>query len=181
MGGKMHIGRGIIAGACGVVCVGMGAPALAATEKPAGGQIQFIVQPGNEQGSGKIVVTGAIGDYGTTSPSKHAGHKVYGIAKLKKGSFEVDLTKIEKKMNSQNPPVNQSTCSAELSGTAPAKISKGTGLYKGISGSVSLTESFAFIGPRYTSGPKKGQCNLGNNAKPVAVMGTVYGKGTVRF
>ncbi len=177
----MHIGRGIIAGACGVVCVGMAAPALAASEKPAGGPIQFIVQPGNEQGRGKIIVTGVIGDYGTTSPSKHGGHTVYGIATLKKGTFDVDLTKIEKKVNSANPPFNRSTCSAELSATAPAKIFKGTGLYKGISGSVKLTEAFGFIGPRYTNGPKKGQCNFSNSAKPVAQMGTVYGKGTVRF
>lgn len=177
----MHIGRGIIAGACGVVCVGMGTPALAASEEPAGGPIQFIVQPGNEQGAGKIIVTGAIGDYGTTSPSKHRGHGVYGIATLKKGTFEVNLTKIEKKVNSAKPSFNRSTCSVEISATAPAKISNGTGLYKGVSGSVRLTEAFAFIGPRYTKGPKKGQCNMSNKAKPVDVMGTVYGKGTVRF
>lgn len=95
MGGKMRIGMRMMAGACGLACVGMGAPALAASEKPAGGPIQFIVQPGNEQGRGKIIVTGVIGDYGTTSPSKHGGHTAYGIATLKKGTFEVNLTKVE--------------------------------------------------------------------------------------
>jgi len=148
---------------------------------PKGGAIQIIVQPGAQQGAGKIIVTGAIGDYGTTSPSKTKGKTKYGVAKLTKGGFEVDLTAISNKVNSASPTPNSATCSVEISATAPAAISDGTGAYKGIKGSINLTETFGFIAPRYTSGKKKGQCNWSNNATPVAQMGTVYGTGSVSF
>ncbi len=148
---------------------------------PKGGAIQIIVQPGDQQGAGKIIVTGAIGDHGTTSPSKTKGNTKYGVATLTEGSFKVDLTAISKKVNSANPAPNSATCSAEISETAPAAISNGTGAYKGVQGSVNLTETFGFIAPRFTTGKKKGQCNWSNNAMPVAQMGTVYGTGSVTF
>jgi len=152
-----------------------------ASSTPTGGAIQLIVQPGETQGAGKIIVTGAIGDWGTTSPSKTKAGTKYGIATLTKGGFEVNLTTIAEKINSGQPTPNSATCSLEISATAPAAISNGTGAYKGIKGSVDLTETFGFIAPRFTSGKKNGQCNFSNSAKPVAEMGTVYGTGTVTF
>jgi hypothetical protein len=171
---------GLLAGLCCLIAVA-GAVVASAGATPAGGSIQLIVQPGAQQGAGKIIVTGAIGDYGTTSPGKTSGKGKYGTAKLTKGTFEINLTTISSKVNSANPTFNNSTCSAELSATAPAAILNGTGQYKGISGTVNLTETFAFIGPRNTKGAKKGQCNQSNNATAVAQMGTVYGTGTIRF
>jgi hypothetical protein len=46
---------------------------------------------------------------------------------------------------------------------------------------VHATEWGGFIGPRYTSGTKKGQCNLSNSAQPVGLMILVYGTGKVHF
>lgn len=152
----------------------------AGTSMPKGGAIQIIVQPGDQQGAGKIIVTRAIGDYGTTSPSKTKGDTKYGVATLTKGGFEVDLTALSKKVNADKPAASE-TCSVEISETAPAAISNGTGAYKGVQGSVNLTETFGLIAPRFTSGKKKGQCNWSNNAKPVSQMGTVYGTGRVNF
>jgi hypothetical protein len=145
---------------------------------PKGGPVDVIVQPGNNQGAGKIIFTGAIGDYGTSSPTKTKNGQKYGVATLSKGTLHVDLTAIAKKVNSANPPFDSATCSAEVSETAPAAISDGTGAYKGVSGSVTLTETFAFVSPRFTKGKKKGQCNGNATA---AEMGTVYGSGSVSF
>jgi hypothetical protein len=52
------------------------------------------------------------------------------------------------------------------------------GNYMDAKGSVNLTETIAFVSPRYTKGKKKGQCN--SNAV-AAQMGTVYGTGSVSF
>lgn len=171
-----------VAVVCCVACLGAGASALAASSStPKGGPIGLIVQPGDSQGAGKIIFTGAIGDYGTSSPTKTKdGHK-YGVAALSKGTLHVDLTAITKKVNSANPPFDSATCSAEISETAPAGISDGTGAYKGVSGSVNLTETFAIVVPRYTSGKHKGQCNASPSATPAAQIGTVYGTGSVTF
>jgi len=73
------------------------------------------------------------------------------------------------------------TCSGSLSVSAPVAIVGGTGLYARISGTATITESFGFIGPRYKTGPKKGQCNLSSSAQPIAQMGNVHGTGTVSF
>ena len=54
------------------------------------------------------------------------------------------------------------------------------GVPAGISGTATITESFGFIGPRYNTGPKKGQCNLSRSAQPIAQMG-VHGAGAVSF
>ena len=73
------------------------------------------------------------------------------------------------------------TCSFSESASGPITVSNGTGLYKGITGTLEVTEYFALIGPRLTSGPKKGQCNESNNAQPVASFTSVVGSGTVHF
>ena len=149
-----------------------------ASNTPTGGAIQLIVQPSlSQQGGGKVIITGAIGDYGTGQKLK-TSKGTYNRVNLTKGTFEVDLTAINKKVNAANPTLNTATCSAEISETAPVSLLDGTGLYKGISGSVTLTETLAFIGGRYTSGKHKGQCN---ENVTVAQMGTVYGTGSVSF
>jgi hypothetical protein len=57
----------------------------------------------------------------------------------------------------------------------------GSGSYAGISGTVHVTLSYAEIGPVYKTGAKKGQCNLSNNAVPVAAWSGIVGKGSVKF
>ena len=42
---------------------------------PAGGRIQLFVQPGQSQGKGKVLFTGAVGDYGSSSPTTGGGAK----------------------------------------------------------------------------------------------------------
>ncbi len=149
---------------------------------PAGGRIQLFVQPGNGQGKGKILFTGAVGDYGSSSPTESSGGKKFGVATLKKGTITIDLTAISAKVNKGPGAIfDAATCTYSLSETAPAPIVSGTGAYAGIQGTIRLTETFGFIGSRYKSGPKKGKCNQSNNAPAVAQMGFVYGSGSVSF
>jgi hypothetical protein len=167
-----------------LVCLVVGASvALGAvsSKTPAGGPIQVFVQPGNGQGSGKILITGAIGDYGSSSPTTTSGGRKFGTATLKKGTIKIDLTAITAKVNKANPTVNAATCSVAINETAPAPVVSGTGLYAGIHGTIQITESFGFISTTFKSGSKKGQCNLSNSAPTVAQMGNVYGKGNVSF
>ena len=153
--------------------------AAVASAAPMGGKIELFVTPGTTQGSGTIIVAGAIGDYGRTTPVLKG--KI-GKVILHHGTFEVSLAAITKKLNSASPSLfNTKTCSAIFGASAPATIMDGTGAYKGISGTVTITETFAAYGPFYTSGPHKGQCNTSNNAVPLAQWGSVTGVGTVTF
>jgi hypothetical protein len=163
----------------GVASVALGAGSSSA---PVGGPIHVFVQPSQGQGNGKILITGAIGDYGAThKASSSSGGKTFATATLKKGTITFDLTAINAKVNHTTPTVDKATCSASLSESAPVPVVSGTGLYAGIHGTVRLTESFGFIGSTYKSGSKKGQCNMSNSAPTVAQMGEVYGNGTISF
>jgi hypothetical protein len=154
----------------------IGTGSAASSSLPKGGPIELILQP-SQEGPGKIIVTGAIGDYGRSSPTEPKGSKrYYGVETLTKGTFQIDLTAITRKFFATTPAVDPATCSAEVSETAPAAISHGTGSYKGVHGSVTLTDTFAFISPRYTDGEKKGQCN---GSATVANLSLVYGTGHV--
>jgi hypothetical protein len=164
----------LIAGAS--VALGAGS-----SKTPSGGAVQVIVQPGASQGQGKILFTGAVGDYGSSSPTISSGGKKVGIATLKKGTIKIDLTALAAKVDSANPTIDATTCSGWLTETGTAPVLSGTGLYAGIHGTLQITETFGFIGSTYKSGSKKGKCNMSNSAPTVAEMGTVYGSGTVSF
>jgi hypothetical protein len=147
---------------------------------PAGGAIKVFATPGNGA-TGKIVVTGAIGDFGTTTnvtkSGKPSSNGSYVKIKLKKGGFLVNAVALNKKINSTKPSINSTTCSFSVSVSAPVTLSQGTGQYAGISGKVKITVSFAFLAPRTASG----QCNMNNNAKPLAHYQSIQGTGHVSF
>lgn len=161
----------------GVTGMAMGAAASAA-RLPGGGAVRVFVVPGNGQGNGTIVVAGAIGDYGTTTKEKNGIGKVL----LHGGTFEVNLKAISRKLNGAKPTVEDATtCSFVFSATAPVTLFNGTGMYKGIKGTLMLTETFAGYGPFYKTGAHKGKCNTSNNATPLAQWGSVTGVGAVKF
>jgi hypothetical protein len=155
--------------------------ALAAST-PAGGTVNVFATPGNGA-AGTIVITGAIGDFGKTlsidkNGKKDANGNFVKIT-LKKGTFEGDSTELNAKTNHASPTINKSTCSASFTGGAPVTLFDGTGLYAGISGSVKITLTFAFVEPRFKSGKHKGQCNF--NAQPLAQYSSIRGTGKVKF
>ncbi len=160
-----------------------GASAVVAAA-PAGGAVQIFVTP-KDDGTGTIVVTGAIGDFGTTlSIDKNGKTNPNGDFEkitLKKGSFEVDSTALNAASDAVRPALNPKTCSAALSVSGPVTFLAGTGLYKGISGTAKITEQGGFVLPTFTSGAKKGQCNSGDSAQPLAQFISISGSGTVKF
>jgi hypothetical protein len=167
--------------AVGGVLVGLlsiGSTALAAST-PAGGPIVgFVSNPGGA--SSPILITGAIGDHGTSTSIDKNGKKDpngdYVKVVLKKGGFEVNAVKFNKVLNNLKPQVNRATCSAWAVGTGPVTLFNGTGLYKGIRGQLTATATFAFIGPIV-----KGKCDMSNSAKPVAQYSSIEVTGGVKF
>jgi hypothetical protein len=161
--------------------VGAGAATTAAT--PTAGPIAILATVGNGP-AGKVVVAGAIGDWGTTLTIDKNGkpdqNGNYVKVTLKKGGFEINSTALNKQTANPRPQVaSDITCSISASGSAPVTLFNGTGLYKGINGTVHVTLTFTGVGSRYQSGTKKGQCNHGHN--PLAVLGTVIGHGNIHF
>jgi hypothetical protein len=169
--GKLAAVVGVTAGV-----LGAGSAAVAAAT-PQGGKIRvFVTNTSNT--TGKILVTGAIGDYGTTV-SENANGKVdpngdFKKVTLKQGGFLVDGTALNKKLNNAKPTINRSNCSLSFSGTGPTTIGHGTGAYAGISGNVAITVTFAEIGKKTAKG-----CSLNGNG--LAGYQSITGSGSVSF
>ena len=102
---------------------------------------------------------------------------------LKKGTILVNSTQFNAATNSASPTdFSAATCSGTVSASAPVPVVSGTKAYAGITGSVALTAFFGFVGPFYSSGSKKGQCNTSNNAPtPPGFFAIITGTGTVSF
>jgi hypothetical protein len=151
---------------------------------PANGAIKVFVLPTGSD-NGTIVITGVIGDYGKTvtanaagKPKKNGG---YELLIMKKGNILVNSRQFNEATNNAQPTdFNATSCSGSILASAPAPIVSGTKAYTGITGSVTLTATFAFVGPFYTTGSKKGQCNTSNNGPmPPGFFATITGGGTV--
>jgi hypothetical protein len=175
---KMRVFKLAAVGGVLVGLLSVGSTALAAST-PAGGPIVGFVS--NSTGvTSPILITGAIGDHGTSTTIDKNGKKDpngdYVKVVLKKGGFEVNAVKFNKVLNNLKPTVDHATCSAWAFGTGPVTLFNGTGLYKGISGQLTATASFGFIGPIV-----KGKCNMSNNAKPVAQYASIEVTGNVKF
>ena len=150
------------------------------------GTIQVWATPSPTSAVAKIVITGVIGDYGTATTINKNGtvnaNGNYVKIVLQHGGFDVNSVALNKIVNAAPPMMtNATTCSVVFGGSGPNTLFDGTGMYAGISGTVQVTERFAGIGPRYTSGPKKGQCNMNNNTQPIAFWGSITGMGKVSF
>jgi hypothetical protein len=160
----------------------LGASAAFGGSMPMGGAVHVFATPGP---TGTILLTGAVGDYGKTvdidANGKVDPKGTYVKATLKQGTFVINAVALNRKLAKLNPPVNKTTCSAEGSETGSVTVLDGTGLYKGINGTLDVTVTFAAIAPRYTSGKNKGRCNLSNSVQPVDQNGWIAGTGTVKF
>jgi len=180
-GRKLVGGTSLLAAILATGVIVSAAPAAA----PTGGTIALFATVGNNPTS-KIVVAGAIGDWGTAVTIDKNGRRDqngnYVKVTLRKGSFEINSTALNKATASPRPQVaSDTTCSISTSGSAPVTLFNGTGLYKGISGTLRVTLSFAGVGRRYPSGPNKGQCLHSDTEPPLAMLGSVAGRGTIHF
>ena len=152
-----------------------------APSKPAGGSVRFIETPTSAT-TGSIIITGAVGDYGTVvSVDKNGATEPNGKylkVALKKGSFMVNGTAIVEKEKTTSFPINHSSCSSSGSISAPVTLFGGAGLYQRIRGTVRVTETFAWVLARHTSGAQEGQCDGHDITKMVVAT---IGSGKVRF
>jgi hypothetical protein len=153
------------------------------TTTRAGGTINvFAVQQGLSRNSA-IVVTGAVGDYGKTFSIDKNGNADpngnYLKIMLHQGTFEANTIALSRKLANARPTVYTSTCSGQFVGSSPVPLFDGTGAYTGITGTVNMTVTGAYVLPRYKSGKKIGQCN--ENTEPIGVYSTDTGSGKVRF
>jgi hypothetical protein len=176
----------LAAAAIGLLVLGTlaGGAYAARSAKPAGGTIR-IYAPTTNGAAGTLIVTGAIGDYGKTlqmtKSGKADGNGNYIKATLQKGTFMINLVRFNAILNKAGGSVNKTTCSFSFGGTGPVTLFNGTGLYSGISGTVSVTLSFVGVGPLYASGKNKGKCDMRNSTKLLAQGGAVQGAGAVKF
>jgi hypothetical protein len=179
------LGGALVVALVAAVSVASAASAARSSAAITGGAIDIYGTP-NNGAAFKIVIVGAIGDYGTATSIDKNG-KVdtngdYVKIKLRMGTFEVNSVALNKKTDSAPPTIeNKATCSFGFGGSGPVTLFNGTGAYAGISGTLDITETFAGVGPLYKTGAKKGQCNTSNNAQPAASWSAITGHGTVRF
>ena len=144
--------------------------------------MNVFVAPGNAVAS-PVYFTGVIGDSGKVVTTDHNGkvNQNGNFAKLtlKHGAMMANMTALNAAWNSASPKWNMMTCSTSISVNAPVTLSNGTGLYKAVTGSITITAVEAVIQPTYKSGANKGKCNLSapDNVRYIAYAGT----GTVSF
>lgn len=143
-----------------------------------GGPIQIYAQ--GTAVTSPILVTGAITDYGkatsVTKTGKPDENGNFEKVVLKQGSFWIDATALNKKLNSGAPTIDKTHCFFAFKGSGPATVFKGTGAYVGVSGNLDVTVDFVGIVPK-----ANGKCLLTNSTQPVAQYGDVTGSGTVSF
>ncbi len=146
----------LMSGALGVfvACAVLTAGGVASGAKPAagprvpksGGSVTFTAYSDNDGPKSVIVLSGAIGDYGSatrTGPSSGSDTTEL-LIKVTQGSFRLDIAGIETKLAKAiygHFPTNTHTCSGQVSiaGATPIIGGSGTGSYKGIEGSFATT------------------------------------------
>jgi hypothetical protein len=179
---------GAVKAVLGAVVLGgvlLAASAAFGVSMPAGGAVKLYATPEGNGLHTTVLFTGAIGDHGQAltidKNGKANANGNYVKVTLKYGTFEINSTALNAKANKMQPTGTPTTCSGLFVASGPVSLFDGTGLYTGISGTLTVTETFAFIGPRYASGAKKGQCNESNSAEPIAQYSSITGTGTVKF
>lgn len=161
-----------------------GSAAFASTvpATPAGGNIHIFVGVGGPKATADpILLTGAIGDYGTATTIEKNG-KVdpngnYVMVALRRGGFEVKATALDRAMKKATKRFNPTTCSLFVTASGTATLYKGSGLYKGIMGTAKLTETVAEVMARHPNGT----CNTKSTAQPLSEYSFITGSGRVRF
>lgn len=170
--GAIAIGAAVLCGSAVAMTTGAGAAST-----PAGGSIRYwVTQPTPQTES--IVVTGAIGDFGTVTTVDKNGtadqNGNYALVTLQDGTLMVNLTSWNKKNAKVSFPINPTSCSSEGTATGTVSLSNGTGHYKGISGHLSYSETNAWILARSANG----KCS-GNNV--LHYLALISGAGVVSF
>ena len=168
--------------ACGWLLAGAVTEASAAT----GGTVNVFVTPNGStlpKHPGKVMLTGAIGDYGTVSVATAAGKPTgkktskspYRLLKLKKGTILANISTFQSKLNSAfagTSGFNSTTCSESIAVTGSISVVSGTGAYVGATGSFTMTGHFAGVTGRTSSGKCTTKTTSGSGATYASIVGT---------
>lgn len=145
------------------------------------GTIYTYGTPGLDGPNGTVIITGAIGDYGTTTKADRNGQVdpsgKYSLAQLKNGTVLSDPSAVSAKIQAGTPnaKIDPVSCSLQGSVSAPVPIIFGTGSYAGITGTLNTTFTIAELAARTSSGT----CDT--NADPIDVYATVFSTGVVHL
>jgi hypothetical protein len=180
----------VIAGValCGLVGLGLTIGGTVAAAAPTGGAIKVWVKPTptgttNVKHPGGVMITGAIGDYGTSVSENAAGKKVnkgpFKLLRLHKGNILVNATALNTATQNafMHAAPNTTNCSIMLTASGVVTIVKGTGAYVGVTGSATFTVSYGAVLPK----KKNGACTLKTSTKALATFSSFSGTGTVSF
>src|SRR5262249_21645138 len=127
----------------GVPAARVTTPALAS-----GGHVFFTAYANDDLPGATVVLSGAIGDFGEGVSVLRNGmvdpeHSSQFNLALTQGSFRIVIGPLHLKLENAlaHAPFNPRTCSGHVSvaGAAPVVAGSGTGAYRGISGSFTLT------------------------------------------
>jgi hypothetical protein len=128
-----------------------GGASTASAGTVAAGTVRFWAHATN--GAGTIVLTGAVGDYGKIvtidKNGKTDANGTYVKVTLQHGSFEVNLTKYDADWGKVSFPIDKATCSSGGPFTGSVVVFNGSGLYKGISGTLTMTATDIWILARH--------------------------------
>jgi hypothetical protein len=147
----------------------------------AGGVLHIIGYSKNSDGPYfTVILTGAIGDYGPAVTVHQNGaidpeHTSQLRLGLRNGSFRLNIASLDNKIVSVTSHyASTPTCSFHFSVTAPAPVvaGSGTGSYRGVSGSISMT---------VTSDEVDVKPCPGGTSKFLSQLIVVVGSGTVSF
>jgi hypothetical protein len=165
-------------GMAGLAIVAAGVPlgsslasGAAAAAKPAAGTIHVYVTntSTNPSAPNKVLITGAFSDHGTGKG---------GTLHLTRGTITSNNSALAKITNSDSfGTFSPASCSFWGAATGPVRITKGTGAYVGIKGTVVVTLHEAAEGSLLANGT----CNTASNAPAVASDLIIVGSGKVSF
>lgn len=136
-------------------------PASAPAAAPDHGNVNFTDYSDNDGTKAKVVLTGAVGDYGDavslTSNGDAHGPRTDIDLNLTQGRFRISVADIDKKLADAftHFPSNTTTCSGlvTVTGPAPIEAGSGTGAYQGIGGHFDLTVTVNEVDVKDHCGP----------------------------
>jgi hypothetical protein len=138
------------------VLVAAGSSAATADTTPHG-IVHFAGFTDNDGAGESVILTGALGDFGTAvsinpDGSVSADHAGQQSLVLSQGGFRIDFAALDHKLIAalQTHPVNPHSCAGHVtvSGTAPVVPGSGSGAYQGLSGAFQLTVTLDELVPR---------------------------------
>jgi hypothetical protein len=130
----------------------------------AGGVVQLTAYQDNDGPNSRVVLTGAIGDYGKAVRTYANGTTVQQYNRLDvgvtRGSFQLKIAGLEQSLvnGASQLPTDLGTCSGTeiVTATTPIVAGSGTGEYQGISGAFKMTVTINEV-DSWSRCPRSGQ------------------------